>query len=193
MISAARELFRERGYHATAFSDVIERSGVPRGSTYYYFPGGKQQLAREAVAAAGDEIEEMVAVAADNARDPASIVRALAEVVAHRLESSDYVQGCAIATMVLELAPTEEELTVDFEQVFDRWRNALVCHFEPWGIASQRAGILADLVMSTFEGAMVLSRAARNAEFLRTTADAIAQMIENETRKMPVLTSPSTG
>lgn len=181
MVHAARELFRERGYHATAMSDVIERSGSPRGSTYYYFPGGKRQLAREAVAAAGDQIEEMVALAADHAYDPASLVRGLAEVVAARLEGSSYREGCAIATMVLELAAGDEELSFDFDRVFARWRAALVSRFESWGIAPQRAVVFADLVMSGFEGAMVLSRAARSTEPLRTTSDALAQLIESET------------
>ena len=86
-MDAARELFRQRGYYATAFSDVIEQSGAPRGSTYDHFPGGKRDLAREAIAAAGDEREEMVAKAAER----------------------------AIATMVLELAPDDEELSTDFD------------------------------------------------------------------------------
>ena len=47
MVQAARQLIRERGYHATAFSDVLELSGAPRGSVYFHFPGGKTQLAIE--------------------------------------------------------------------------------------------------------------------------------------------------
>ena len=67
MIHAAAELFRQRGYHATTFSDVVRDSGAPRGSTYFHFPGGKHELAREAIARAGDEVEEMVDEAARHA------------------------------------------------------------------------------------------------------------------------------
>src|SRR6266436_5300068 len=109
MIHAAAELFRQHGYHATTFSDVVRDSGAPRGSTYFHFPGGKAELAREAIARAGDEVEEMVSQAARHAGDPASLVRALAQILASRLERSGYQSGCAIATMVLELAPRDEE------------------------------------------------------------------------------------
>ena len=126
MIHAAAELFRQRGYHATAFSDVIQASGAPRGSTYFHFPGGKQELAREAIALAGDEIEQLVALAAERADGPGSLVRALGDVVAARMEGSDYRSGCAIATMGLALAPENEELSADFEAVFERWRAALI-------------------------------------------------------------------
>src|SRR5260370_28960711 len=105
MIHAAAELFRQRGYHATTFSDVVRESGAPRGSTYFHFPGGKQQLAREAIARAGDEVEEMIDEAARQADDAGSLVRALAKTIGGRLERSGYQSGCAIATLVLDLAP----------------------------------------------------------------------------------------
>ena len=177
-------------YYATAFSDVIEHSGAPRGSTYYHFPGGKRDLAREAIAAAGDEREEMVAKAAERANHPASLVRALGEVEAQRLDHSAYQRGCAIATMVLELAPDDEELSTDFDNAFARWRAALVARFEPWGIAPERAVVLADLVMSVIEGSLLLSRAAQSTEPLRTSVDALAQVIENETTGAPAGPSP---
>lgn len=184
MIHAAAELFRQRGYHATAFSDVIHASGAPRGSTYFHFPGGKQELAREAIALAGDEIEELVALAADRADGPGSLVRTLGDLVAARMEASGYRSGCAIATMVLELAPQNEELSADFEAVFGRWRAALADRFETWAIPRGRALGLADLVMSAFEGALVLSRASRSTEALKTTVRAVAEVIDHEPRQI---------
>jgi AcrR family transcriptional regulator len=183
MIHAAAELFRQRGYNATAFSDVIQASGAPRGSTYFHFPGGKQELAREAIALAGDEIEKLVALAADRTDGPGSLVRALGDGVAARLEASDYRSGCAIATMVLELAPQNEELSADFEAVFARWRAALAGQFETSGIARGRAITLADLVMAAFEGALILSRAARSTEAFMTTVEAVAEAIDHEPRE----------
>jgi TetR/AcrR family transcriptional regulator, lmrAB and yxaGH operons repressor len=180
MIHAAAELFRRHGYHATAFSDVVRESGAPRGSIYHHFPGGKHELAREAIALAGDEIEEMVEQAAAKAGDPGSLVRALAETVANSLESSAYQHGCAIATMVLELAPRDEQLAAEFDRVFARWRAALTGRFEPWGIPPDRAETLADLVIATLEGALVLSRAARSTQPFKTTVQALTTIINHD-------------
>jgi AcrR family transcriptional regulator len=185
MIDAASELFRQRGYHATTFSDVVRESGAPRGSTYFHFPGGKQELAREAIARAGDEMEEMVDEAARHADDPGSLVRALAQIVGSRLERSGYQNGCAIATMVLELAPRDEEFSADFDSVFARWRAALVTRFEPLGIAPDRAAVLADLTISSFEGAALLSRAARSIEPFKTTIEALINAIDHDVASQP--------
>ena len=185
MIHAASELFRQRGYHATTFSDVVRESGAPRGSTYFHFPGGKQELAREAIARAGDEVEQTVDEAARHADDPGLLVRALGQILAGRLERSGYQSGCAIATMVLELAPRDEEFSADFDRVFARWRGALVTRLEPLGIAPDRAAVLADLTISAFEGALVLSRAARSIEPFNTTTEALTSAIDRDTAPQP--------
>jgi TetR/AcrR family transcriptional repressor of lmrAB and yxaGH operons len=189
MIHAAAELFRQRGYHATTFSDVVRESGAPRGSTYFHFPGGKAELAREAIARAGDEVEEMVDQAARHADDPASLIRAMAQILTSRLERSGYQSGCAIATMVLELAPRDEEFSADFDSVFTRWRAALITRFEPWGLDPDRAAALADLTISAIEGAAVLSRAARSTEPFNTTIEALISAIDHDAASPPAAPS----
>jgi AcrR family transcriptional regulator len=185
MIHAAAELFRQRGYHATTFSDVVRDSGAPRGSTYFHFPGGKAELAREAIARAGDELEEMVDEAARHAEDPGSLVRALAQIFASRFERSGYQSGCPIATMVLDLAPRDEEFSAEFHGVFARWRAALVTRFEPLGIAPGRAAALADLTISALEGALLLSRAARSTEPFKAPVEALISAIDHDTASQP--------
>jgi len=185
MLHAAAELFRQRGYHATTFSEVVRESGAPRGSTYFHFPGGKQELAREAITRAGDELQELVDEAARHAGDPGSLVRALAQILAGRLERSGYQRGCPIATMVLELAPRDERFSADFDRVFARWRAALVGRFQPLGIAPERAAALADLTISALEGALVLSRAARSTQPFNTTVEALISAIDHDAAPQP--------
>jgi TetR/AcrR family transcriptional repressor of lmrAB and yxaGH operons len=185
MIRAAAELFRRRGYHATTFSEVVQESGAPRGSTYFHFPGGKQELAREAIAMAGDEMEQLVEEAARQGGDPGSLVRALAQIFAGRLESSGYEGGCPISTMVLELAPRDEEFSADFDSVFAQWRAALATRFEALGVPPGRAAALADLTMSALEGALILSRAARSTEPFKTTTEALISAIEHDAASRP--------
>ena len=131
------------------------------------------------------EIEETVAQAASQADDPGSLIRALAEVMVQRLEGSDYKHGCSIATMVLELAPYDEELSVEFDKVFVRWRAALVGCFEAWGIVPESGVVLADLVMSAFEGALILSRAARTPEAFSRTVEALINVVEHDSAFRP--------
>src|SRR2546423_11022756 len=49
MVRSAASLIRTRGVNATSFSEVLADSGAPRGSIYYHFPKGKEQLAEDAI------------------------------------------------------------------------------------------------------------------------------------------------
>ena len=57
ILSAAAKLFRKKGYHATSLSQITKESSAPRGSIYYYFPDGKQQLAKEAIQKTGERVK----------------------------------------------------------------------------------------------------------------------------------------
>jgi len=60
--TAAGEVFREKGFHATKLQDVAERAGMDRASLYYYV-GSKDDLFRDvvskAVAANVSDAEEL--------------------------------------------------------------------------------------------------------------------------------------
>jgi TetR/AcrR family transcriptional repressor of lmrAB and yxaGH operons len=56
MVRSAASLISSKGVSATSFSDVLEGSGAPRGSIYHHFPGGKEQLATEAVRSTSDRV-----------------------------------------------------------------------------------------------------------------------------------------
>ena len=45
IVDAAVALFRKQGYAATGLNEIVEASGAPKGSLYYYFPKGKASIA----------------------------------------------------------------------------------------------------------------------------------------------------
>lgn len=49
ILAAATRLFQLQGYYGTGLNQIIKESGAPKGSLYYHFPDGKEQLAIEAV------------------------------------------------------------------------------------------------------------------------------------------------
>ena len=67
MIETTARLLQHRGYHGTSLNDILEQSGAPRGSLYFHFPGGKDQLVieatRRAVEATTRELREALATA----------------------------------------------------------------------------------------------------------------------------------
>ena len=50
LVAGAADMMRRRGLNATSVRELAKHAQAPLGSTYHYFPGGKYQLAAEAVA-----------------------------------------------------------------------------------------------------------------------------------------------
>src|ERR1700728_5434053 len=94
MVQAARQLIRERGYNATAFSDVLELSGAPRGSVYFHFPGGKAQLAMEAAEAHAHEQVEIIDHAAGEAHYAAQLIERYVDLGREGMVGGNYGRGC---------------------------------------------------------------------------------------------------
>jgi Bacterial regulatory proteins, tetR family len=53
ILTATAELMRRKGYGAVGMKDIVAAGGVPIGSLYHHFPGGKVQIAREALIMSG--------------------------------------------------------------------------------------------------------------------------------------------
>ena len=56
ILQATTALLEKQGSHATGLNEIIRESGAPKGSLYYYFPEGKDQLVSEAVLVAGQGV-----------------------------------------------------------------------------------------------------------------------------------------
>ena len=65
LIAAAR-LFRRQGYHGTALHDILEAAGSPRGSLYFHFPKGKEEIGEMALTLAGEGVRQAIAAAAES-------------------------------------------------------------------------------------------------------------------------------
>jgi TetR/AcrR family transcriptional repressor of lmrAB and yxaGH operons len=170
-------LFQERGYAATGLAEIIERSESPKGSFYFHFPGGKEQLAAEALEAAGRQVAAFEQSLIDRAASPAQFIRDYIAAQARVLEESDYRLGCPIATVTLEMATESEAIREAADSVFLSWRTLLADYLVRDGHRPAEAKLLAEHVIATLEGALLLARARRSTVPLRNAAKILAGLV----------------
>ena len=70
MLISAAEVMRERGAAGVTIDEVLTRSGAPRGSVYYHFPDGRNQILTEALRYSGDSITAVIDDAAGRGAGP---------------------------------------------------------------------------------------------------------------------------
>jgi TetR/AcrR family transcriptional regulator, lmrAB and yxaGH operons repressor len=161
MIVAARRLFRERGYLGTSFSDVLAESEAPRGSVYFHFPGGKEELGTEvAIAHAAASVADVNRAAARTST-AAELLNLLVTGSRDYLVASGYVEGCAVAPIVVELGPSSPALVDIVRSGFQDVVTTLAARLADKGVAAERATGLATTTLAGIEGALILARASR--------------------------------
>lgn len=158
MVLAAEDLFRRRGYAGTSLLEIVDHCNVSRGSIYFHFPGGKEQLAVEVLAHYDERLGDLIDAAAEDAAGPGDVVEAIAARFADTLEESGYELGCPAVPTALEAAPQSPELMEACRRTFNRWQDRLQSHFERLGVDASQVEALAELTMSALEGALILAR-----------------------------------
>ena len=178
MIRTTARLMRRQGYAATGWRQVVADSGTPWGSQFHHFPGGKQQLAAEAVALAGHRYEQLLRAALHGSH-PAEAVASWVKLAAAELEASSWADGCPIATIALETAHTSAVLGQACQAALGSWRTALTDAITARGIAGADAHRLATLVLAGIEGGLLLARAYRSSEPLQAVGDELAAVLRS--------------
>lgn len=164
MLISAAEVLRERGAAGVTIDEVLSRSGAPRGSVYYHFPEGRNQILTEAVRYAGNAITATIDDAAD--RGAKLLLRDFVEFWERLLADSNFNAGCPVAAAIGS-DPDEPQLTAEAGQILDRWRAALSRALSADGFEESEAASLAVMSIAALEGAVVLCRSTRNTGPLR--------------------------
>lgn len=178
MVRAGARLLASQGYEATALLDVVEAAGASRGSIYFHFPNGKQELAIEALTLSSKRALKDSALSIQGSESTAEVLRRTGEILATGLEASEFHMGCPIATVALETANTNEPIRQLASEFFTDWRSLYVGSLLRDGIPPERAKRLANLIVATIEGGLLLARTTQSTQPLLDSCSETAELLE---------------
>src|SRR5829696_5711510 len=134
MVAGAARAIGTRGVGAMSLRDLAKEAGVPLGSTYHHFPGGKAQLAEEAVTSVGRQVARLVDKAQEEGIEAA--LAAFARVWRELLVESDFRTGCPVLAVATGDDPG---LTETARAVFATWQELMVEGLVADGVPAERA------------------------------------------------------
>ncbi|MDV6013778.1 TetR/AcrR family transcriptional regulator [Haloechinothrix sp. LS1_15] len=169
MVNGAIQVFRERGVAGTSLTDIVERTGAPRGSVYHYFPDGKAQLAEHATDHAGRIMSAMISSVL-SAAEPAEALDEIVSFFRESLIDSGYDAGCPVAAGALAAHESEGAREAAGE-AFSSWESTIATALWQRGLSKSRAEVVATMVISAIEGALIVAKAQRSPRPLDRVAD----------------------
>jgi AcrR family transcriptional regulator len=178
MVVGAAKVISIGGVDAMSLRDLAGKAGVPFGSTYHHFPGGKAELVDEAVRYVGAQVTELIEEA--RTRGTSHVLQVFADRWRRVLEASDYSAGCAVAAAAVATDPRHHAVA---REVFADWHRALTSALRDAGVPPKRAGRLARTIVAATEGGVALARASGSAEPLDEVVDELAALVRSARKR----------
>ncbi|AKJ09253.1 TetR family transcriptional regulator [Streptomyces incarnatus] len=177
ILVGAADMISRRGLNATSIRELAKHASAPLGSTYHFFPEGKQQLATEAVRYAGEAVARILRKELD--AGPVAGLRAFLTLWRGIVVDSDFRAGCPVLAVSVEEPPSEEipPALLAAAEVFEGWQRLLTEALTAHGADPDRAPALATLVVASVEGAIALCRAQRSMRPLDRVARELETLI----------------
>ncbi|MCA2209149.1 TetR/AcrR family transcriptional regulator [Nocardia rosealba] len=173
LIRTTRSLIESRGYFGTGLKQIVEDSGAPRGSLYFHFPGGKDELISAALTDSGTEMAQLIrAIEAADARE---FAHTMLRLLGDQLEASDWTIGCPVAAVALDTASTNDAVRQTCSDTYRLWEDAIRERLTAFGHPEPER--LATASLALIEGGLVLARAHRDRRPLDQLADTIDLLV----------------
>jgi AcrR family transcriptional regulator len=161
-------VFRTYGYEGATLARISAATGLGRASLYHYYPGGKDDMAREVLDGARAWLETNVSAALERPGTTAARLRSMTAAL-----RSGYADGEASCVLnLLGVGDAGGKFAAELRAVIDVWIEALERLLKAEGLSSARARKGAVDAVVRVEGALVVARALGDAAvFKRTLSD----------------------
>ncbi|MDO5639057.1 MAG: TetR family transcriptional regulator [Neisseria sp.] len=155
LVAAATDLLWRGGVRALSVRSLARHADAPLGSTYHYFPGGRQQLLAEALAFSDRHVcGQIHAALADGV---AGSWERMVETWRRLMQAENFSVGCPVIAVI---AGNEgEEHVIAAGRIIEGWVGIWSDALTQAGVAAEEAAALSALAISSLQGAILQCRA----------------------------------
>lgn len=177
-MSSAREqilqttctLLEKQGFHGTGLNEIVKESGAPKGSLYYYFPEGKDQITAEAVLQSGQVTAERIRAGLAESSSASKALYDFILKIAENVELSGFAAGGPLTAVAMETATKSERINLACREAYGALQSAFRDKLLECGYTKTKADELSTFITASVEGGIILSRTYHTADPLRLVA-----------------------
>ncbi len=177
ILTATLGLIELQGFHNTGLQQIIKASGAPKGSLYFHFPEGKDQIVAMAIANGAELIDQMINQAFQTAEGAPQAIDMIITGLTQRLVESGYRKGCPVTTVALEVADDHPQVRDACKAAYHLWLASITNGLQLFGLTTQNAQRESSIVLSTIEGALTLAKVNRDTTSLSWASESITDRL----------------
>lgn len=173
LIDCAAELFWKNGYAATGISEILNASGLPKGSFYFYFKS-KEELAAAVISYYQAALLDKMQVFAVNR----TWKNFLNDVFAYlnSLSANSALLGCPFAVMGMELALQKSEIAKSYLDSLKQFQTLFCRVLMQSGLPQPCADVLSGRMIAVYQGNLLLGRISQDHVYLDAAKESMLQM-----------------
>lgn len=160
ILASLAEVFRAHGYQGATLALISTATGLGKGSLYNLFPGGKEQMAAEVLAAIDRWFTDHIYAPLRMSADPAQGIARMYAATEDYFRSGQRV--CLVG--VVALGASRDLFGEKVKVYFAGWVDALAAALRRYGDDKPTARRKAEHAVLEIQGALVLARAFNDAK-----------------------------
>jgi TetR/AcrR family transcriptional regulator, lmrAB and yxaGH operons repressor len=177
ILQATSALLEKQGFHGTGLNEIVKESGAPKGSLYYYFPQGKEQIVSEAVLQSGLLTAERIRSGLAGRGNISRVMHDFVMKIAENVERSGFAAGGPLTAVAMETATQSERINAACRQSYGLIEATFREKLLEGGFAPAKAEELAEFITAAIEGGIILSRTYHTADPLRSVAKQLKALL----------------
>jgi AcrR family transcriptional regulator len=183
IVEACAPVFNQRGYAGASMRDLVHATGLEKGGLYNHF-GSKEALAVAAFDHAVSLVAARLRAARDVSDDAADQLVAMIRGFARWARRPALPGGCPIMNTAIEADDTNDELRAHAQRAMNDWHR-LVGSIVKHGVQAKQLNpstdpyVLASVMTSSLEGALMLSRLHDDASHMDRVVDHLVAHVES--------------
>ncbi|GAX40357.1 TetR family transcriptional regulator protein [Tolypothrix sp. NIES-4075] len=183
ILLSAAELFNQQGYAGSSISDIMRVTGLQKGGIYNHFKS-KDELALLAFDYAIAQITGHYRVALRSKRHAIERLQAIIDVFRSNIDNPTIKGGCPLLNTAVESDDTHPALRDRAQQAMNSWRD-MICRIIQKGIEKGEirsdvdADEVATIIISTLEGAVMMSKLYEDSIHLKRAVNHLNQYIKS--------------
>ncbi len=173
IVQAGLDIILTKGFNATGVEAILKQANLPKGSFYNFF-SSKEEFGLAIIDKYVADIGELFhAIFNDELIPPVERIRKSFETLIARFEGNECTKGCLIGNLSLEMSDQSERVRQRLEQSLQGWTKALSrlllqAQEEKSIPADLDPEILAESLMSSFQGALLRAKVKKSSEPLKS-------------------------
>lgn len=186
IIEQVAPLFNAQGYFGTSLSDVLEVTGLPKGTIYRYFES-KDELALAAFDFAYARLREKFAKAIRENKNTVQRLLAIITEYSNLLDDPYLYGGCPILNTAVEGDDAHPVLLQRAREAMDEWRKMIHITVRNGKQRKEMKQVnedeIASILIASIEGAIVMAKLYDDKKHIRRTVEHLKNYVQNTVAK----------